>query len=151
MNASISPERPALLTRTNQINPTMNKQIPLPSKSKSKPKRKTSWRAHVGGKYLTKEDFPEPQELLVEAAREEETQPLGKEPEIKWVLYFEGLTKGLPMNLTNSQFMEKLTGSEFPEDWVGATVEAFNDESVMMGAERVGGVRLREPQSVSAN
>jgi hypothetical protein len=107
--------------------------------------KKKSFRAHTGGSYFRKEDFPQPEILTVEEVREEEVKAPGKKAEIKWVLYFTGHSKGLVLNETNGKFMEKLTGSEFPEDWIGTAVEVYCDPTVMKGSERVGGIRLREP------
>ena len=39
--------------------------------------KKKSWRDHVGGRYLTREDFPQPEILHWTEAREEETNPTG--------------------------------------------------------------------------
>lgn len=107
-------------------------------------KKTKSWRDHVGGCYLTREDFPEPRILEVVEAREEETHPPNKEPTIKWVLYFGDLTKGLVLNKTNSEFMANLTGKDNPEDWVGTVVEVFNNKTVRAPDGTYGGVRFGE-------
>ena len=64
---------------------------------------------------------------------------------MKWVLYCEEHAKGLVLNETNSRFMADLTGEECPEDWVGTTVEAFNDKTVRAPDGTYGGIRLRLP------
>ena len=108
-------------------------------------KMRKSWRDHVGGCYLTREDFPEPEILHWIEAREEETHPPNKEPAIKWVLYCSEHQKGLVMNKVNSEFMANLTGKDNPEDWVGTVVEAFNDKTVRAPDGTYGGIRLRKP------
>jgi hypothetical protein len=105
--------------------------------------KKRSWRAHIGGAYLTHEDFPEPEILTIREAREEEVTPPGGKPEIKWVLYFEEIEKGLVLNKTNSKWLEKFTGTEYPVDWIGVRLEAYNDPSVVFN-DTAGGIRLRK-------
>jgi hypothetical protein len=111
-----------------------------------KKKKRKSFRDHTGGCYYRREDFNQPDVMTIKEAREEEVKPPNKEAEIKWVLYFEDRSKGIPVNQTNGEFMERLTGSENPEDWVGVTIEAFNDLSVRAPDGSKGGIRFREPK-----
>lgn len=121
-----------------------DKTKPKPNQERKTNMKKKSWRDHVGGRYLTREDFPQPEILRWIAAKEEETYPPDKEPVVKWVLYCKEHAKGMVCNETNSLFMFNLTGEENPEDWVGWAVEAFNDKTVRAPDGSYGGIRLRE-------
>ena len=72
------------------------------------------------------------------------------EPE-KYILYFKGKKKGMVLNRTNEEILIGAYGMpQTPNDPAGLTahfggkpVEIYFDPSIMFGAKRVGGLRLR--------
>jgi hypothetical protein len=108
-------------------------------------KPKKTWRAYRHSNYLRKEDFPQPENLKISDVQEEPVAAPGEEPEPELILYYVGKTKGMVCNPTNAEFLENLTGSENPQDWIGTEVQVYTDPNVKFGSQKVGGLRLREP------
>ncbi len=77
----------------------------------------------------------------VNVAREED------EPQLKWVLHFKETIKGLPLNKTNIERLEKICGSEETDDWKGKQVVLFWDDTVEFMGEAKGGIRIRAPKT----
>jgi hypothetical protein len=75
--------------------------------------------------------------------REEVKNDVG-EMETKTVLYFvEQDVKPLILNQINAQAIGSITGSKTAGEARGQKIELYNDETVMFGRKRVGGVRVR--------
>jgi hypothetical protein len=72
------------------------------------------------------------------------------EPEQKWVLLMKEF-KPLVLNSTNLALLEKATGSDNTDDWVGKFVVLFNDENVSFAGKLTGGVRVDVRQTKEAN
>jgi hypothetical protein len=108
-------------------------------------KPKNDWRAYRNSKYLRKEEFPEPEDLTISDVQEEQVAALDEEPEPGLILYFSEKEKGMVCNPTNSETLEKMTGSANPQDWIGTKVTVFNDPTVRFGSKITGGLRLRPP------
>lgn len=77
----------------------------------------------------------------VNVAKEDEA------PELKWVLHFAETEKGLALNKTNIQRLEKIFGSDDTDDWMGKQVVLFWDETVEYMGEMKGGIRVRAPKT----
>ena len=95
-----------------------------------------SYKAYGDSDYLKKEDFPEAEIVVIEKAREERVQAPGKRPKKKVILQFEGIEKGLVLNKRNGDTLFKITGSEYPDEWVGLRVGIRNDPTVEFGGEQ---------------
>jgi hypothetical protein len=104
-----------------------------------------SYRSYSDGNYLKKEDFPSPVISHVTDALEKLIATPGKPPKPKIVLNFDGITKGLVLNMANGDVLFDMTGSEDPSEWIGTRVELYADPDVSYAGKRVGGVRLRDP------
>lgn len=108
------------------------------------------------GNFLKKEDFPQP--TLATIDRVEEQQIKGdKGEESKPVLYLRDpsdrqldTARGLIVNKSNWEAIEHITGADDSDEWAGQAIVLFNDPTVMFGAKRVGGVRIRSPKSTAA-
>lgn len=74
---------------------------------------------------------------------------LGKdgEHEMKWILYFEEMEKGLALNATNGKTICKLYGDEMDE-WVGKRVTLYAKDDIEFGGELVSGIRVRPKKPV---
>lgn len=83
-----------------------------------------------------------------------EVEPVGRDREMKPVLYFKDKEKGVVLNKTNSNMIATLTGSRDTDDWSGcqiriyATTTEFGGETVeCIRVKGVGGaVRQAAPQ-----
>lgn len=69
---------------------------------------------------------------VVEIARIE-VEPIGRNKEMKPVLYFVGKDKGFVLNKTNARKIAELTGSKDTEDWPGCRVRLYATETEFAG------------------
>lgn len=99
------------------------------------------------GSYLKKEDFPSPVLLTVMRYTEENVAREGEPAEMKWVVHFAELDRGMVLNPTNQNLMQAATGCEDSESTVGKKVVVFTDPNVSMGGKLVGGLRIRAPRN----
>jgi hypothetical protein len=99
--------------------------------------------AYSNRSYFRASDFPETRILKTEDIREEVIEgSLIKKPQL--VAYFEGECMGLVLNQTNQDMLEFLSGSGWPDDWIGLTVEVFCEHGVRSpNGGTTDGVRLR--------
>ena len=67
--------------------------------------------------------------------------------EEKWVIHFEETAKGLPLNKTNIQILEKICGSDNTDDWIGKQVVLYWDDTIQYMGEVKGGIRFRAPKT----
>jgi hypothetical protein len=60
-------------------------------------------------------------------------EPVGRDREMKAVLYFAGKQKGLVLNKTNANKITEITGSAITEEWHGACVRLYSAEATFGG------------------
>jgi hypothetical protein len=109
-----------------------------------------SYRKFVGNaKYLKKEDIPSPINISILRIKEEEVTAPGKGTETRLVLYFEGIKKGLVLNMANAEALAEITGTDDYEKWSDVPIQLYVDPDVTFGKKKVGGIRIRKPVSVS--
>ena len=93
-------------------------------------------------RWLKKEDVDalgaETRRTVVESIKEELVGD-----DLKPVVYFKGIEKGWPINMTGLEVLAELTGSQDTEDFGGANVELYVDPEVRYAGKRVGGIKLR--------
>lgn len=82
-----------------------------------------------------------------------EVEPVGRDKEMKPILYFKGKEKGVVLNKTNSNMIATLTGSRDTDDWVGcqiriyATTTEFGGETVeCIRVKGIGGAQRQAPK-----
>lgn len=92
-------------------------------------------------KYLKASDAEDGDLILTMSTVKEETLGMGREAEMKWVLYFEEQPKGLVLNKTNMNTIAKLYGND-TDDWEGKKVAIFATE-VQFQSEMVEALRIR--------
>ena len=73
-----------------------------------------------------------------------EVEPIGRDKEIKPVLYFQGKEKGLVLNKTNAKKIAEITGSKDTDDWAGCQVKIYATETEFAG-ETVECIRVKAP------
>ncbi len=94
--------------------------------------------------FLSKEDLQSPRVMTIENVTENELQGDGGK-EMKPVAHFRGVEKGLVLNNINWDMIQDAYGED-SDDWHGKQIELYFDPSIMFGAKRVGGIRVRLPR-----
>ena len=90
--------------------------------------------------YLKASDLGSGQPVVTIACVEHE--PVGREREMKAVLYFEGKEKGVVLNKTNAKKITDLVGSPETEDWTGFKIRLFAT-TTEFGGETVECIRVK--------
>ena len=78
-----------------------------------------------------------------------EIEAIGRNKEMKPVLYFQGKAKGLVLNKTNAAKIAQLTGSKDTDDWAGCQVRLYATE-VEFGGESVEAIRIKPAGTAKA-
>jgi hypothetical protein len=111
---------------------------------------KKSFRAYLGsGHYLKKEDLSDPVDTELLWVKEEKVTTPGKGTIPRMVAYFEGLSKGLVLNMANGETLLEITGTDDPNEWKDVALQLYVDPDVMYGGRKTGGIRIRKPAPVS--
>lgn len=79
-----------------------------------------------------------------------EFEPVGREREMKAVLYFVGKTKGLVLNKTNARKIIEVTGSALTEEWRGHAIVLYPTETEF-GGETVECIRVKPVAKAKPN
>lgn len=77
-----------------------------------------------------------------------EIKEVGKDKDVKPVLFFQGAEKGLVLNKTNATKISQAYGDE-SDEWQGKPIVLYEAE-VQFGAETVPGIRVRIPKAATA-
>ena len=67
----------------------------------------------------------------------------GKDQQLKLVMDFDEMPKGLILNKTNASTISKVLGSEDTDDWIGKRVVLWVNPDVQFGGEVVSAIRVR--------
>ena len=94
-------------------------------------------------RYFKAADLDRPIVLTVLKAPIEELKYQGRAEE-KVVLHFRQAKKVLPLNVTNWDSMEKVTGKSNSDEWAGCRIELYPTQTQMRG-ETVDCIRIRKP------
>lgn len=105
----------------------------------------------IQSKYLAKGDVFTPLVLTIRGLSLESFGGGGRGggDDQRWVLYFNEHPKGLKLNNTNIRLLEAGFGSN-ADAWAGQRVQVYNDPTVTMAGQVVGGVRIRCPKRTTA-
>lgn len=71
-----------------------------------------------------------------------EFEPVGRDKEMKAVIYFVGKTKGVVLNKTNAKKIVEIAGSALTEDWQGTAIVLYPTETEFAG-ETVECIRVK--------
>jgi hypothetical protein len=71
-----------------------------------------------------------------------EIEPIGRDREMKPVLYFQGKEKGLVLNKTNASKIAQLLGSKDTDDWTGCQIRLYATEAEF-GGETFEAIRIK--------
>ncbi len=75
-------------------------------------------------------------------------EPVGRQKEMKAVVYFKGKEKGVVLNKTNATKITQLSGSPNTEDWDGVRVRLYATETEF-GGETVECIRIKPAPPVA--
>lgn len=107
---------------------------------------------HIGelikGKFLGTGDIKAPTRVTVRAIVPEQLRS-GESKQQKYIIYFDELPKGLPINRTILKVMAAAFG-EYTEQWVGKRVRLYVDATVEFAGRTVGGVRVQVPRGAGS-
>jgi hypothetical protein len=98
-------------------------------------------------KYLKKEEFDTPATVTISGVHQENVAKEGAEEELRWIMTFAELDKGLVLNTTNGQLIERITGQRESEDWIGKKIVLYHEPNVTFGGKLLGGIRVRAPKA----
>lgn len=73
-----------------------------------------------------------------------EFEPVGRDREMKAVVYFAGKSKGVVLNKTNATKIIEISGSSITEEWPGTRVRLYTTEATF-GGETYDVVRIKAP------
>jgi hypothetical protein len=96
------------------------------------------------GRYLKALDLPAPLTVVIERAPTETLRNNGGDEQRKTVLYFEGQSKCLPLNLENWDSVAAITNEADIDDWPGHHIELYQTTCQLKG-QTVPCVRIRAP------
>lgn len=71
----------------------------------------------------------------------------GQPSELRWVVYFTELEKGLVLNSTNAQIIAGFLKSDETDEWRGHKVVLYSDPNISYGGRVTGGIRVRAPKA----
>lgn len=91
--------------------------------------------------YLKASDLGESQPIVTIA--EVKFEAVGRNKEMKAVVYFTGKTKGLVLNKTNAKKIADLVGSDDTDEWQGGKVKLYATETEF-GGETVECIRVKD-------
>lgn len=101
------------------------------------------WRKFFPSEFLDESDLPEPVTVTIKSGAMETLQIPGRSKEDRLVLTFEKAKKRMVCNKTNARVISKAHGPDVDTDWPGKRITIYYDPTVMLGRDRVGGIRVR--------
>jgi hypothetical protein len=97
-------------------------------------------------KFLKKEDAGVGVLCTISKVEQHNVAREGAAEDLKWCVLFEEFDKPLVLNITNTNAIELITGSDDTDNWKGKKVVLFNDLNVIYEG-KTGGIRIRAPKS----
>jgi hypothetical protein len=79
---------------------------------------------------------------VIVTIREVKFEAVGREREMKAVVYFEGKEKGIVLNKTNAKKIIEISGAAMTEEWPGTKVKIYPTETEF-GGETVDCIRVK--------
>lgn len=94
------------------------------------------------GSHIKAEDL-QGRDVMVQI-REAKVEELGQEKDKKVVIYFQGKEKGLALNMTNTDTLIEMFGTDETDDWVGQWIVLYKDRT-KYGGKMVDCIRIKAP------
>ena len=99
-------------------------------------------------KYLKASDLKGREPVLT--IRAVNYEPVGQAKQMKGVVYFQKVEKGLVLNRTNANRITQIAGSGVTEEWVGVQIKLYAT-SVEFQGEPTDAIRVRPPNASRTN
>ena len=96
--------------------------------------------------YLRASDLGEAQPIVRIASVKSEA--VGRDKELKPIVYFAGKEKGLVLNKTNARKIAEIAGSQDTDNWTGVSVKLYATETEFSG-ETVECIRIKAPTAAA--
>ena len=96
--------------------------------------------------YLKASDLGESQPVVT--IDRVDVEPVGRDKEMKPVVYFTGKQKGIVLNKPNSKKIAEIAGSHETDDWVGVQIKLYATE-VEFSGEQVEAIRIKSPKQTA--
>lgn len=112
---------------------------------------KTHWKKVVSNpNYLGEADFNEGEEKIATIARvaRDEVVVTAEGKSKKAVVHFQESLKPMILNVARSKAIEKVTGSPYFEDWIGAKIQLYIEHGIKAFGDVVSAVRVRPRKPV---
>lgn len=101
--------------------------------------------------YLKKEDFgTQGKNMVIERLDSTDVSAKDQPEEMKHIIFFQGIEKGMVLNWTNIQLIAQVVGSEETDNWSGKQINLYEDPTISFGGKIVGGIRVRAPMMQQA-
>ena len=99
--------------------------------------RKYATGADLGGQAVT---------VIIASMQPEQMRPnRNARPETKYVIYFEGATKGVVLNRTLANQIAQITGEQDTDNWIGHRITLYPVPMKVAGQDRIA-IRARAPK-----
>jgi hypothetical protein len=108
----------------------------------------------VESKFLKKEDVDNDGRgalLTITGVQRYNVAKQEAEEDLKWCLDFQEVDKPMVLNITKMSMLEKITGSDNSDSWIGRKIVAYHDPSIMYMGEMKGGIGIRAPRTAVVN
>ena len=104
----------------------------------------------IESKYLKQSDVQDEMTVTIQKVGKANVAREGDEPEYKWLVRFDELSKPMVLNSTNIKRLAKACNSDDTDEWLGKKVVLYVDPDVEFAGNVVGGLRIRAKQATPA-
>jgi len=98
----------------------------------------------IQSNYLKKEDIEDDTIVTIVGVKKANIAREDQEADYKWLIKFKEFEKPMVLNSTNIQLCAKACDSDNTDDWKGAQIVIYVDDSVSFGGKLVGGLRIKK-------
>lgn len=97
-------------------------------------------------KYLSQQDVDPPVLVTITDYEEVDFAKEGEGPQLKWVIKFRELEKGMTLGAENNSLITAIVGSDELEEWKGTRIVLYREPRVTYKGKVTGGIRVRAPK-----
>lgn len=94
-------------------------------------------------RFLTQQDVDPPVLVTITGYEEVDFAREGEEPQLKWVIKFRELERGMTLGAENNSLITAIVGSDDLDDWIGAKIVLYREPTVRFKGKITGGIRVR--------
>lgn len=89
-------------------------------------------------------------DFTVDRVERQEIKDSEGQKELKFVVFFREMEKGMILNATNMKTITKIMGTNESDDWVGKRITVYTKDDIEMGGELKSGLRVRPKAPATA-